>query len=106
MHRLRAGLLAGRNDFFGLQVAVAAGRRPNVHGLVGQLDMARVFVGVGVNRHSFNAHFSGRFNHAAGDFAAVGNENFCKHIFLALLERNIPVLAPRILKLLAGQHDQ
>ena len=79
MHGLRAGLLAGGNDLVGQQIRLAAGRGADVHGLVGQLDMARILVGVGIDGHGGNAHLLGRGYHAAGDFASVGNQNFGEH---------------------------
>ena len=75
MHRLGAGLLAGRDDPVGLQVALAAGRGADVHGLVGQLDMARVPVGVGVDGDGRDAHLLRGLDDAAGDFAAVGDQD-------------------------------
>ncbi len=86
MHRLRAGLLAGGNDFFGLQVAVAAWRGADVDGFIGKLDMARILVGVGIHRHRLDAHFAGGKNDAAGNFAPVGDQNFGKHFRVRFLE--------------------
>jgi hypothetical protein len=43
--------------------------------------MAGFFVGFGVNSHRGNAHFLGGGNNAAGNFTAVGYQNFGKHIF-------------------------
>ena len=85
MHRLGAGLLAGGDDFFSLQIAVAAGRGTDVNGLVGQRHMACVLVSVGVNRHGLDAHLAGSEDDAAGDFAAVGDQDFGEHSYLLTL---------------------
>ena len=79
VNRLCAGFLGDGNDFFCLQVAFAAGCRANAHRLVGQLDMARFLVSVGIHRHGLDAHFLGSSDHAAGNLSAVGNQNFGEH---------------------------
>ena len=82
VHRLRSRLLAGGNDFVGQQVTLAAGCRANVHGLVGQRHMARFLVCVRIHGYRFDPHFAGSSDDAAGNFAAVGNQNFGKHAYL------------------------
>ena len=79
VHGLRAGLLAGGDDLVHHQVGLARRRRADVHRFVGQLDMARVAVGVGVDGDGGNAHLLRGLDDAAGDFAAVGDENFGEH---------------------------
>ena len=76
---LGACLFASGDDFFGLQVAVAAGRGANVYRLVGQRHMAGFFVGIRVNGNRLDAHFFGCGNDAASDFAAVGDQDFGEH---------------------------
>ena len=80
VHGLRARLLAGGNDFFGLQVAVSTRRRANVNRFIGQLDMARILVGIGINRDGFDAHLAGGLDDAAGDFTAVCDQYLVKHM--------------------------
>ena len=41
--------------------------------------MQRVGVGVGVDRDRRNPHFARGLDDAAGDFAAVGNQDLAKH---------------------------
>ena len=60
MDGLGAGLLAGGDDLVGRQVALAAGRGADVHGLVGQRDVARVAVGVGIDGDGRDAHLAAR----------------------------------------------
>ena len=79
MDRLRARLFASRNDFLRLQITVATGCRSDIDRLVGQHDVAGILVGVGIHGDGFNAHLAGGNDHAAGNFAAVCNQDFCKH---------------------------
>ena len=79
MHRLRAGLLAGGNDFFSLKVAFTAWRRADVNSLISQCHMACVLVSIGVNRHRLDAHLAGSEDDTAGDFPAVGDQDFGEH---------------------------
>ena len=82
VHRLGAGLLASRNDLVGLQITLPAGRRADVHGLVSQHHMTGAAVSVGIHRHREDAHFAGRLDDAAGDFAPVGDQDFGEHQIL------------------------
>ena len=79
MDGLGAGLFASSNDFFSQQITLAARCRTNVDGFICELNMPRIFVGFGIHRHRLDAHFLGRGNNTAGDFAAVGDEDFGKH---------------------------
>ena len=45
------------------------------HGLVGQLDVQRVLVGLGIDGDGRDAHLAGGLDDAAGDFAAVGDQD-------------------------------
>jgi len=67
------------NDFVGDQVALAAGGRPEQHGLVGQTDMAGFTIRLGVHRDGGDAHLPRGSDDAAGDLAAVGNQDFFEH---------------------------
>ena len=72
-------MLGGSNDLVGQQVRLARGRSANVHGLVGQLDVARFLVSVGVDGDSLDAHLAGGSDDAAGDFASVGDQYLGEH---------------------------
>ena len=86
MDGLRAGRFGGGDDHIGQQITLAAGRRADAYCLIGQRHVACVFVCVGIHGDGCNAHLAGGCNDAAGDFAAIGNQNFCKHYcFLTLL---------------------
>ena len=108
MDSLGAGLFASSNDFFSQQVALAAWRRTDVDGFICELNMPRIFIGVGIHRHRLDAHFLGRSNDTARNFTAVGNEDFGKHsyFFAVKLKWNIAVFAPRVFQLLVFEHDQ
>ena len=41
--------------------------------------MARLLVGVGIDGDGFYAHFAGGEDHAAGDLATVGDQDFIEH---------------------------
>src|SRR5882672_2564605 len=67
-----------------------------MHGFVGQLHVARLAVGIGVDGHRPDAHLAGRLDDAAGDFAAVGNKYLAEHDqpFFWLVERSEALIKP------------
>ncbi len=79
MHRLRAGLLAGRDDLFDHQIGLRRGRRPDGDRLVGHLDMQRVLVGLREDGDGPDPHPTRRLDDPAGDFAAVGDQDCLEH---------------------------
>ena len=38
-----------------------------------------IFIGIGINRDSLNAHLPRGLNHTASNFAAIGDEDFFNH---------------------------
>ena len=80
MHRLGTGLLAGGDDLVHDQIGLLRGGRADADGLVGELDVQRVLVGFGIDGDGRDAHLAGGLDDAAGNFAAVGNQNFLEHI--------------------------
>ncbi len=48
-------------------------------GLVGHLDMQGVLVGVRIDGDGLDPHAAGGLDDAAGDLAAIGNEDFLEH---------------------------
>ena len=50
-----------------------------MHRLVGHLDMQRVAVGVGVDRDGLDAHAPRGLDDAAGDLAAIGDQDLVEH---------------------------
>jgi hypothetical protein len=50
-----------------------------MHGLIGHFDVHRIPIRVRINGDRFDPHLLGGLNHAAGDFAAVSNQDFLEH---------------------------
>ena len=76
MDGVGAGLLRGVEDAIDAQVALARRRGTDRHGVVGVDDVERGTVGVGVNGDGGIAELAAGADHAHGDLAAVGHENF------------------------------
>ena len=79
MHRLGAGLLAGVDDLVDDEIGFGRRGRADVDGLVGHFDVERVLVGVGIDRDGLDAHAPRGLDDAAGDLAAVGDQDFLEH---------------------------
>ena len=79
MHGLGAGLPAGLDDLVDHQVGFRRGGGPMRDRLVGHLDMQRVGVGVGIDGDGPDPQPLGGLHHAAGDLAAIGDEDFREH---------------------------
>ena len=79
VNRLGTGVPRGLQDEVAAQVALARGRRPEAHRLVGERHMQAAGIRVGVHGHSAHAESpSGRVD-AAGDLPAIGNQDLPKH---------------------------
>ena len=50
-----------------------------MHRLVGHLDVQRVGIGVGIDRDRRDAHLARGLDDAAGDFAAIGDQDLTEH---------------------------
>jgi hypothetical protein len=85
MDRLGAGRAAGGEDGGDLQVALRRGGRTDAHGLIGLAHMEGVGIGVAEDGNRLDAHALGGAHDAAGDLAAIGDEDFAKHR-VALIE--------------------
>ncbi len=72
---LRAGSLGDLQDPVGAQVALGGGRRAEQHGLVGLAHVADAGVGFGIHGHAMHAQCFERADDAAGDGAAVGDQD-------------------------------
>ena len=84
-----AGRLAGRDDLFGDEIALRGRRRADMHRLVGHLDMHGVAVGVGIDGDRRDPHLPRRLDDAAGDLAAIGDQDFLEHAARFLLAEAI-----------------
>ena len=79
MDRLRAGRLGGGDDLADIEIGLGGLRRADRHGLVGHIDVQRVAVGLGIDRHGLDAEPLGRRDDAAGDLAPIGDEKLFEH---------------------------
>ena len=75
VERLGAGGRCRLDDSIDAQVAFRGRRRPNVHRLVGQADVQRIGVRIGVDGHRFDAQLAVRADYADGNLAAVGDKD-------------------------------
>ncbi len=80
MDGLGAGVLAGLDDLLDHQVALGRRRRADRDRLVGQLDVQRPGVGLGIDRHGPDAHAPRRLDDAARDLAPVGDQDLVEHL--------------------------
>jgi hypothetical protein len=80
MHSFRAGRLAGSDDLVDQQVGLRGRRRADVDGLVGHLHVHRLRVGVRIDGYRLDPHPPGGLDDAAGDLAAVGDQDFLEHV--------------------------
>jgi hypothetical protein len=78
---LRAGGARGLDDALDAQVAVRGRRTADVHGFVAGGDVLRVRVRVGIDGDARNPETFARRGDAAGDFAAIGDQNLVEHGF-------------------------
>ena len=79
MDRVGAGDLRGADDRRHAQVAVGAARRPDADVLVGEPDVQRVLVGLGVDRDRLDAELAAGADDAQRDLAAVGDQDLLEH---------------------------
>src|SRR5205807_5313317 len=86
VNRLRAAPLRGVDHLLRVEVALARGRGADPHGLVALFDVQRALVCLRVDRDGAHAHLARRASDAAGDLAAVGDEQLVEH-FARLLAR-------------------
>ena len=79
MDRLGPGRLARVDDQLGLEIALRRRGRPDPYALVGHPHMRCARVGVGINRDGLDPHRLGGADHAAGNFPAIGDQDFLEH---------------------------
>src|SRR6185436_167433 len=77
--RLRAGVLGGSDDVRADEVGLSRRRRSDANGFVGEANVARIRVGVGIDRHGRDAHTPRRLDDAPRDLAAVGDQDLGEH---------------------------
>ena len=79
MDRLRAGLQCCLHDQITTQIAVRNRCRTKANRLIRHRHMKRLCIGIGINRDRADPHGTGGADHAAGNLAAVGDEDFSEH---------------------------
>ena len=62
-----------------IEIGLRGLRRADRYGLIGHLDMQRVAVGLGIDRHGLDAEPARGPDDAAGDFAPIGDEKLGEH---------------------------
>jgi len=73
------GDFGGADDAVNAQVTFGGRGFADADGLIGQLHMHGVDVGLGIDGHGFDIQFLAGPNDPDGDFAAIGYKNFLKH---------------------------
>jgi hypothetical protein len=82
-----AGDFRRTDDRRDVQVAVGAARRADAHVLVGEPDVQRVLVGLGVDGDGLDAQLAAGHDDSQGDFATVGDENLLNITAMLRLRR-------------------
>ncbi len=79
MNRLGAALPGSGDDALDREIALARRRRADPIGLVGHGDMERAGIGIGIDRDATDGETARRPHDAAGDLAAIGDEDLAEH---------------------------
>ena len=79
VNRFGAGGACCFDDAFPAQITLAGGATADVHRLVAGCHVLGAGIGVGIHRHRLDGHAPGCGRDAAGDLAAVGDQDFFKH---------------------------
>ena len=79
MHGGGARRPRGLDDARDVEIALAYGGRPDEHRLVGAAHVGRVAVGLRVDGDGADAEATAGAEDAAGDLAAVGDQDFGEH---------------------------
>ncbi len=79
MHRLRPGRPTRLDNPVDAQIAVGRRRRPDQDRLVGLAHMQCLRIGLGIDRDRRDPHPPCRADDAAGDLAAIGDQDLAEH---------------------------
>src|SRR5262245_50437148 len=79
MNRVNVERFGGSDDLRDVQVALRRGRRADAPGLVRELDVQGVAVGLGMYGDGFDAEFTTGPDDPAGDFTTIGDKDFFEH---------------------------
>jgi hypothetical protein len=75
-----AGRAASLDDLVDHQIALGRGWRPDEDRVVGHFDVKSVAVGFRIDGDRLDSHSTGGLDDAAGDLAAVGDQNSFEHV--------------------------
>ena len=78
MQRLGAGLPGGLDQPFDVEVGIAGARGAEQHGFIGERDMQRIAVGLGIDSDGLQSHGPRSADDTHGDLAAVGDQELAK----------------------------
>ena len=79
MHGLCAGRSRRTDDRFDRQIALGRRCGPDAYAVIGKRRVQRLRIGVGIDSDRLDAHLTARADHADGDLAAVGDQDFREH---------------------------
>jgi hypothetical protein len=79
MDRFCARAFRSVEDHVAAQITLGRARTADMHGFVGLDHVLRVRVGIGIDGDGGDAESTAAANHATGDFAAVGDQDFAEH---------------------------
>ena len=79
MDRFGARCLGRRDDLLDHEVGLCRCCRADVDGFVGHLDVQGIAVGIGVDGDGLDAEAACGLDHAAGDLAAIGDQDLLEH---------------------------
>lgn len=82
MHGLGPGALRGLDNLLSAQVGLSGSARSNVHGLVRELDMESISIGVRVAGNSLDAQSLSRADDSARDLSSVRDDNLVEEFLL------------------------
>jgi hypothetical protein len=79
MDGIGAGDLGGGDDAVHFQIGLLAGGRADADRLVGELDMHRIDIRLGIDGDGFHIELAAGADDAEGDFAAIGDQDALEH---------------------------
>ena len=79
MNRIGIADFCRADDSIDFQIAFLTRRPTDAHRLVGQLNVKRVDVCLGIDGHCWNPQFFASSDDSQRDLTAVGNQDFVKH---------------------------
>src|ERR1051326_3842055 len=82
MYGIGIGDLGCRNDTWNIEIRIFAWRRTNAHGFISKFYVQGIFIGSGINRYRFYAHFAAGADDPECDLTTISYQYFFEHYFL------------------------